>query len=251
MATPASEARHADPSEQVQRAMAVAPHEDDREEVERRPQVPLDAEPRLSVRPRSVIDGQLGDAEAEVVRKHRNEAMALAVQPHVVEHLGPVRLQAAVHVVQLDPRRQPRRGVVDPRDEAPDERVVPVALPARDDVEAVVELRQEIRDLGRVVLQIRIHRDDHVAGGDVDSRRERGSLAEVPAQAHDANVEVCGVEPHELAIGPVRRAVVDEHDLPLEGRSMRAPPRAPGTAARASPLRSAAARRSRAAAASE
>src|SRR5580765_89490 len=36
---------HADPSEQMERAMAVAPHEDDCQEVEGRPQVALDPEP--------------------------------------------------------------------------------------------------------------------------------------------------------------------------------------------------------------
>jgi hypothetical protein len=110
------------------------------------------------------------------------------------------------------------RGVVDLGHEAPDEGVMAVALPARDDVEALIELRQQIRDLGRVVLEIGIHRDDDVAGRDLDAGCERRRLSEVPAQPHDPDVQMRRMQSHELAIRPVGRAVVDEDDLPLGSR---------------------------------
>ena len=157
-----------------------------------------------------------------MMREHRHEPVTLAVKVNVLEDLGSVRLEAAVHVVELDPGREPRGRVVDPRDEPSHERIVPIALPARDDVESVVELGEQVRDLGRVVLQVCIHRDDHLAGRDLDSGRERGRLAEVPAQTYDADVEVRRMEAHELAVRAVGRAVVDEHDLPVEvGRAER------------------------------
>src|SRR5262249_6505160 len=84
-------------SEQVERAVAVPAHEDDRKEVERGAQVALDSEPRASVHPGAMIDGQLSNAEALVMSEHRDEAVALAVQAHVLEDLGPIRLQTAVH----------------------------------------------------------------------------------------------------------------------------------------------------------
>ena len=46
-----------------------------------------------------------------------------------------------------------------------DERVAAVRLPARDEVEALVELGEQPRDLGRVVLAVAVDRDDDVARG--------------------------------------------------------------------------------------
>ena len=50
--------------------------------------------------------------------------------------------------------------------------------------------------------------------GLLEARLQRGGLAEVAAQADDADVVVRGVEPGERRERPVRRAVVHEDDLP-------------------------------------
>ena len=78
----------------------------------------------------------------------------------------------------------------------------------------LVELRQEARDLGGVVLAVGVDRDDHVAGGLREARGERGGLAEVPAQTDCPHVRCARVQTGEGAERPVGRAVVDEHDLP-------------------------------------
>src|SRR5919199_1432294 len=59
-------------SEKVERPVAVAADERDRQEVEEAPEVPLDAVPRAPVLARTVVDGQLGDAVSAVVGEHRN-----------------------------------------------------------------------------------------------------------------------------------------------------------------------------------
>src|SRR3954447_525665 len=162
----------------MQRAIAVSTHEDDREKVERAAEVALDSEARLAVRARSVIHGQLGHAEAEMMREHRDEAMALAVELDVLEHFGAVRLKPAVHVVELHTGRYTSRAVVDLRDEAPHEWVLPVALPTGHEVIALVELREQIGNLGCVVLEIGVHRDDDVALCDGDPGIEGRCLSE-------------------------------------------------------------------------
>ena len=48
---------------------------------------------------RAVIHGELGDAEAPVVREHRDEPVELAVETQPVNNVRAVRLEAAVEVV--------------------------------------------------------------------------------------------------------------------------------------------------------
>ncbi len=79
-------------------------------------------------------------------------------------------------------------GVEDPRREPAPEGISPPRLPAGDEVEPFVELRQEAWDLGRVVLQIAVDRDHELTLRLLEPRLESGRLAEVPSQAHDANV---------------------------------------------------------------
>ena len=77
---PTSPSRRPEPAEQVQRPVAVAADERDGEQVEEAAQVALDAVARAAVLARPVVDRQLGDAEAAVVREHRDEAVQLAVE---------------------------------------------------------------------------------------------------------------------------------------------------------------------------
>ena len=112
------------------------------------------------------------------------------------------------------PETLPGDRVEDLRRDPARERVAPLRLPARDEVVALVELREQPGDLGGIVLQVAVNRHDDVPGGLAEARVERRRLAEVPAQADDADVVVRVVEPGERAEGAVGRAVVDEHGLP-------------------------------------
>ena len=93
------------------------------------------------------------------------------------------------------PGHAPGHAVEEPRGDPPRERVAPLRLPAGHEVEALVELRQQAGDLGRVVLEVAVDRDDDVAGRLREAGVERGRLAEVAAQAHDAHVVVDRVQP--------------------------------------------------------
>ncbi len=92
-----------EPAEEVQRPVPVAADERDGEQVEEAAQVALEAVARAAVLARAVVDRQLGDAEAAVVREHGDEAVQLAVEPQALHDLGAVGLEAAVQVVQAQP----------------------------------------------------------------------------------------------------------------------------------------------------
>ena len=93
-------------------------------------------------------------------------------------------------------------------------RVAPLRLPARDEVEALVQLCEQARDLARVVLEVAVDRDDDLALGVREPGGEGGRLAEVAAQADDLRVRGPGVEPRQRGERAVLRAVVDEDRLP-------------------------------------
>ena len=175
--------------------------------------------------------------------------MQLAVEAQAADDLGAVGLQAAVQVVEPEAREPAGDGVEDPRGDPAGERVAALRLPARDEVEALVELREQARDLGRVVLQVAVDRDDDVALRLLEAGLQRGRLAEVAPQPDDADVVVRGVEPRERGERAVGRAVVDEDASqgPLErlergararrrGARRCAPRRAPGRRPRSRPL---------------
>ena len=128
--------------------------------------------------------------------------------------LGAVGLEPAVHVVQAEAGDPAGDRVEDPRRHPAAERVAPLRLPAGDEVEALVELGEQARDLGRVVLEVAVDRDDDVALGLREPGRERGRLAEVAPQPDDAHVVVRVVEARQRGERAVRRAVVDEDRLP-------------------------------------
>ena len=128
--------------------------------------------------------------------------------------LCPVGLQPAVHVVQLQARDAPADGVEDPGQDSASQRIAPLRLPAGDEIEPLVELGEQARDLGRVVLEVAVDRHHRLALGLRETGGEGGGLAEVPPQADDAGVVRVRVQARQRRERPVGRAVVDEHDLP-------------------------------------
>ena len=140
--------------------------------------------------------------------------MELAVELHPVDDLGAVRLEPAVHVVEAHAGDLAGDGVEDLRGDAARDRIAPLGLPARDEVVALVELREQPRDLGGVVLEVAVNCHDDVACGLGEAGVERRRLAEVAPQANDAHVVVRVVEPRQGAERAVGRAVVDEDGLP-------------------------------------
>ena len=111
----------------------------------------------------------------------------------------------------------------DAREVALERVVLPVLAPAAHDIEAFVELREEQGNVGGIVLQVAVHRDDHVAFREVETGHHRGGLAEVAAEMHDLHpfVIVRG-DFVEQVFGVVGGAVVDEDEFPRLPDSLRA-----------------------------
>src|SRR5512145_1672663 len=111
--------------------MAVAADEGHGEEVQEAAQVALEPVAGAAVAARAVVDWELGDPVATLVREHREEAMELAVDFEVAYDLGAVGLEPAVDVVETQPRDGARHAVEHARGQPPRPRVAAVALPAR------------------------------------------------------------------------------------------------------------------------
>ena len=206
--------------------MPVPPHERHREQVEEAADVSLDAVVRAAVLSRPVVDGELGDPVAAVVGEHRDVAVELAVQLHPVDDLGSIGLEPAVHVVQRHAGDRPatvlkifdgirrvsgsRRFVFQP-----ETRSYPSSsFASRRGISAGSSCRSP-----SIVTTTS-------PDGLGETGVERGGLAEVPAQADDADVVVRVVEACERVEGAVGRAVVDEDRFPGAALRRRTPPRA-------------------------
>ena len=85
--------------------------------------------------------------------------------------------------------------------------------PRQHDIEPVAPFPDHVGDQLRRVLQIRVNRNDGVAGGNVDAGGERGFLAEVPGQFDDDQTVVPLAASGQCLQGSVRTAVVDANDL--------------------------------------
>ena len=151
-----------------------------------------------------------------LVGEHGDEAVQLAVEHEAAHDLAAVGLEAAVHVVQAEPRHPARDPVEELRRDAARERIAPPRLPARDEVEALVELREQVRDLGRVVLQVAVDRDHDVAAR--PAANPAASAAALPKLRRSRTTRTLSSRACSrvsAANDVVGRAVVDVDGLPL------------------------------------
>src|SRR5690606_10814883 len=121
---------------------------------------------------------------------HGDETVHLAEQPHLLDDLGAVDLEAAAVIAQAhagDARDQP---IGDKRGQAAHQPLVlPVAAPAREQVQIALEqLLDHAGNVGRVVLQVAVQRGDKFAACGIYAGLHGRSLAEVAAQLDDAHV---------------------------------------------------------------
>ena len=153
---PSRNASKPDRAQQVLRPLAVADHEFHGQQIEQALGQPRDAVFRFAELARPMADDDFADAKALGRREHRHEAVQLAVEPNFVHHLAAEGLQAAVVIVQVDARQLAHEPIEHPRRQHLVPGVVALALPAAHDVEAFVELGQQVGDFGRVVLQVAV-----------------------------------------------------------------------------------------------
>ncbi len=165
---------------------------------------------------RAVVDHALDDVGPGSVGQHGDEAMHLAIEPHVIEHLAAVGLERAAVVVQFNTGHKRDDAVGDLRGQPPRERaILAVLAPAADQVAALrLHLLKHERDVVRVVLQIGVHQGDDRAVGVVNAGLDSGGLPEVAAQQHGAHrLRLRFGQGDDLLAAGVAAAVVHVDDL--------------------------------------
>ena len=116
-----------------------------------------------------------------------------------------------------DPRDQP---VGDSRGQGAQQKAVfSRAAPAADDVEAVVEGFQQAGNIGGIVLQIGVERDDDGAPSLVKAGGKRCRLPVVPRKAQDLYLAALLRRLPQLRKRAVDAAVVDANDLEIDSQS--------------------------------
>jgi hypothetical protein len=209
------EAREADAAEDVDRLLGVPVEEGHDDQVEDDLHDALEAILRGAEAARVVAHRDLGHPRAVPRRIDRHEAVHLAVELHVLDHLAAVGLERATVVVQGNAGHERDQAIGDAAGKVAAQRVVlPVLAPARAHVEALVQLGEQQRDVLRVVLEVGVDRDDHLARGEVDARHHRGGLPAVAAEVDHLDARLFARQGIEHGIAAVAAAVVHEDDFP-------------------------------------
>ena len=142
--------------------------------------------------------------------------MHIVVDLDALDDLGAIGLEPTVEVVQVvDARELARRSVEELGGEVlAEDGVVALLLPAADQIVALLlDHVVEARDLVGAVLQVSVHRDDHVALGAGEAALQTGGLPIVAAELHAPHMGVLLAKLLDDAPGVVRATIVDEDDL--------------------------------------
>src|SRR5215217_9787454 len=124
--------------------------------------------------------GKLADPEAFGMSQNRGETMQLTIQPDAAHDVRAVELESAVEIVQRHTRDGANRGIEEATGKGLPERILTPLLPARHQIETLVELGQKARNFHRVVLEIGVHREDQISRRRREPRCQPARLSEVP-----------------------------------------------------------------------
>src|SRR5262249_7429347 len=131
---------------------------------------------------RAMPDLDLAHTEAPRGGQDRNETMQFAIDADLTQHLTAIELESTIMIMQPaagTPAHHPvehAAGV----DLVPG--IVQRLLPAADDIKAFHKLRQEPRDLGRVILEIAIKCENQFSPRSLERSRECGCLTKIAPQ---------------------------------------------------------------------
>src|SRR5687767_6533424 len=83
--------------------------------------------------------------------------------------------------------------------------------PAAGDIIALVKLRQQRQDVGGVVLQVSVHRHDHVASGKLKASRKGSRLTKIAAQVNHPKARIVRQQRFERDRRAINTAIVDKN----------------------------------------
>ena len=84
---------------------------------------------------------------------------------------------------------------------------------AKDHVEALAPPRCHLQDDLRGILEIGVHDDHRIAGGDVHAGGDRDLVTEVPGKTKDLEARIGLPRGHHQLVAAVAASIVDEDDL--------------------------------------
>ena len=146
MTDPDGAHRQAEQPEDLQRPRRIAQQELDGHQIEHHANRAPEAVLRSPVHAGAMVDRQLRDPHAFLAGERGQEAMELAVQPQRLDDLRAKDLERAAVVVEPHAGRPRDQPVGDHRRQpASEEAVLPVLAPAADDVEALLDARDQRR----------------------------------------------------------------------------------------------------------
>ena len=95
---------------------------------------------------------------------------------------------------------------------------IPLELPrltlAPHHIVTFIELRKQLRNFFRLILQIRVHHNDHIAFRMIESRRKRNMMSEISREAENPNmlrIPLLKFQKNLQRI--VARAIIDENNF--------------------------------------
>ena len=92
--------------------------------------------------------------------------------------------------------------------------------PSAGDVIASVDLGQQIRNVFGRVLQVAIHRDNHVALGQLEPGRQRRCLSEIPPEHDHPEPRIMFDQRRQQLTAGIARIVVDEDNFKRRVKSL-------------------------------
>src|SRR6266550_1868502 len=112
--------------------------------------------------------------------------MHLAVELDVLDDFTPIGLERAAIVPEPDAGHPRDQGVRDQRRKpAREPRILAVPPPTADHVVTLLQLGYQQPDVGGVILEIAVEKDEDVAATVLDAGLQRGGLSEVAAELHE------------------------------------------------------------------
>ena len=207
-------AQRAKAAEEVQRPREVLEQKADGEQIEEDAEGAADAVVALAALALHVLDRNLADGGAVPAGQRGNEAMHFTVERNVVDDFAAIGLVGSAEVVNVHVGELGHQPVGAARGNAAHHEVVDALLaPAGDDVVALFQLFDKVRNLVGVVLQVAVHGEDELARGVIEAGRKRGRLPKIAAQFDHQHAAVDRGNLFQQFVSAVAGAVIDKHQL--------------------------------------
>src|ERR1700688_4064499 len=140
--------------------------------------------------------------------------MQFAIERYLLQDLAAISFEGGAEVVNIDAAQFGHEPVRNARGDATHPEIIDANLaPAADDIVTGRNLFQKHWNVGRIVLQIAIHRDDVFATRMVETGGQSGGLAEVAPELDHGDPAIDGSDFAQHGEGVIAGAIIHQHDF--------------------------------------